>query len=363
MSALSNCALYSKEHISVDEFTQKAFTFLNEFLSASDSLDIMIVENDLIVNKTPLRDAGIHGVNLMKRMKRKGISRVDFLKGITLSELKQFITDISDPEKQIMTYPHIKAGVVDVRMGIPQKEIEFDIESLSSEQVEKVKEIYPEASPFKQFKQLNTMGLEEIIVNFIATFKQGVNILRLISPMRSSSEYIYTHATNVAALSIFQAGSLGVRDDLLHDIGIAALLHDVGKLFISKEVLLRSDTIGEKEREELERHTIYGARYLAKIDALTHLAPIVALEHHLGYDCQGYPKLTMDGEKQHICSQIVAISDFFDIFRNRRPYKREWEIKEILSLMKSKAGSAFNPFYVDNFSRILLTALSDSGTS
>ncbi|MEW6213815.1 MAG: HD domain-containing phosphohydrolase, partial [Nitrospirota bacterium] len=334
----------------------KVLMFLNEFLTGSDSLEIMIVEDELIVNKTPLRDAGPHGINLIKRLKRKGISRVDFLKGTTFSELKQFITDISDPGKQLGRYPHIKFGVVDLRIRIPETDAGFDIDSLSSEQIEKLKEIYHSISPFKK---LNVVGLEEMVLTFIATCRREANILKLISPFRSHSEYIYTHSTNVAILSVFQGESLGIRDDLLHDIGIAALLHDVGKLFISKEVLEKRNNISEEEWSEMQRHTIYGAIYLAEIEGLTRLAPIVALEHHLRYDCQGYPKLNINGKKQHLCSQIVAISDFFDIFRSRRPYKRSWETKEILSLLKSKAGSAFNTFLVDNFSRAILTVLSE----
>lgn len=116
-SAVSNCSLYSKEHASVDALAQKALSELNEFFEGDEDFELMVVEGDLIVNKTPVRDAGFHGVNLMKRMKRKGLSRVDFLKGITLPELKQFITEISVTEGSLTTYPHIRSGVVDVRIG------------------------------------------------------------------------------------------------------------------------------------------------------------------------------------------------------------------------------------------------------
>ncbi len=116
-SALSNCSLYSKEHASVDGLAQKTLSLLNEFFEADDDFEIMVVEGDLIINKTPIRDAGSHGINFIKRMKRKGLSRVDFLKGITLSELKQFIAEISATEGSLRTYPHIRSGVVNVKKG------------------------------------------------------------------------------------------------------------------------------------------------------------------------------------------------------------------------------------------------------
>src|SRR4030043_840338 len=113
MSAISTCTLYSKEHASVDELTQKAFSLLSEMLQQSDSVELMIVGDDLIANKTPLRDVGMQGVNLIKRLKKKGLSRVDFIKGITFSELRLFVANISAVSEDIRTYAHIKTGVVD----------------------------------------------------------------------------------------------------------------------------------------------------------------------------------------------------------------------------------------------------------
>ncbi len=126
-----------------------------------------------------------------------------------------------------------------------------------------------------------------------------MNILRLISPVKSYSEYTYTHATNVAVLSMFQAETLGIRDTLLRDIGISALLHDVGKLFISKDILEKSASLDKEEWEEIKMHPLYGARYLAKLEGIPSLAPIVAYEHHLRFDGKGYPSL-ITGEKKHI---------------------------------------------------------------
>lgn len=359
--AISNCSLYSKEHASIEELSARVLSIFNEL--SEKQLEIMIIENDLIVNKAPFKEAGISGANFVKRLKRKGISRVDFLKGMTLSEIKQFIIDISEANEALKTYSHIKAGVVDVRLsGIKMDEIDFDIGKLGfslTEQVEKVKDIYHNVSPFKR---LRTEGLEEIVINFILTFRREANILSLLSPVKSYDEYTYTHATNVAVLSMFQAEFLGIRDELLHDIGIAALLHDVGKLFISKEVLHKKGTLNEKEFEEITHHTSYGAAYLAKIDGITRLAPVVALEHHKKYNGTGYPKFNVNDKRQHICSQIVALSDFFDAMRSWRPYRRAWEVNEVLALMKTNAGKDFNPFLVENFTRILLMAQSEENT-
>jgi HD-GYP domain-containing protein (c-di-GMP phosphodiesterase class II) len=361
MSAVSNCTLYSKDHASVNELTHKAYSQLGELLRESGSLEIMLVGDDFIVNKVPLREIGVQGMNLIKRLRRKGLSRVDFLEGIALSELMQFVADVSATTQEPKTYDHIRTGVVDVRLGGIRldTDMNLDMEGLSgfaSGQVEMVKDVYHGLTPFKK---LNIAGLEEIVVNFILTFRREVNILKLISPVKSFSEYTYTHATNVAVLSMFQAETLGVRDDLLRDIGISALLHDVGKLFIGRELLEKQEALNEKDWDEIRMHPVYGAKYLAKLDMLPRLASIVAIEHHRRYDGKGYPNYMLNNKKQHLCSQTVAIADFFDALRSRRPYRKALEIKEVLVLMKQDAGGAFNPVLLDNFIRSMHRALSE----
>lgn len=352
MSALSNCSLYSKEHLSVEELTQKAYSILERLFDDVGSIEIMIVEDDLVVNKTPIRDAGLHGLNFIKRLKRKGLSRVDFIKGLSCLELKNFIADIVDIEKQQRSYPHIRTGVVSVRLANHKIDASTHIDSkeiadFTEQQVEKVKDIYRKASPFKQ---LSISGLDEIVVNFILTFKREANILNLLSPVKAYSEYTYTHATNVAILTMLQAEALGIADELLHDIGIAALLHDAGKLFVSKDVLNKDGKLDEEEWVEMKNHTLYGARYISKIGAITPLAAIIAYEHHMKYDGSGYPERRIHNSKrQHICSQMVGIADFFDALRSKRPYKREWQIKDILSLMKKIPAQNLIPFWSITF--------------
>jgi hypothetical protein len=364
MIAVSNCSLYSKRHEAFDKLTEKVFSMLNSIME--EQFEIMIIENELIINNTPLREAGLYGANLIKRLKLKGISRVDFQKGFALSEIRQFIVDLSERGTTLKSYPHIKTGIVDV--NISRSKIhsdsglagDFDPDSssqVSSEDMAKLKEIFHSASPFKT---INVIGLEEVVVNFIANFKREANIFKILSPVKSHSEYTYTHTTNVAILSVFQAQSLGVSDGYLHEIGISALLHDTGKMFISKEILNKKGRLDEREFNEIKKHPVHGARYLAKMDGLARLAPVIAFEHHMKYDGSGYPQFSLYNKKQHIFSQMVAISDFFDALRSRRPYRGSLDTKNIIEMMKKGAGVDFSPFLVKHFTDMLLTSSAGS---
>ncbi len=213
-SAVSNCSLYSGEHASVNEFINKTIDALNILFEDLESVEIMIIEDDIVINKTLIRNPGIQVVNLIRKLKRKGISRVDFLKGVDFMEIKEFIISLLDKDKALKGTPHILTGAVDIRLGGQKLSEDFkigDISKLAVLQAEGVREIFTNIS---HFKKLETYGLEEIVLKFAAAFKRESNILKLLCPVKSTSEYTYVHATNVAILSMFQAETLGVRDDL-----------------------------------------------------------------------------------------------------------------------------------------------------
>jgi HD-GYP domain-containing protein (c-di-GMP phosphodiesterase class II) len=353
MIAISNCALYSKEHEAFDELAKKTLSSLNTLLK--EKLEIMVLDSELVVDNAPLRDAGLHKTNIIKRMKRKGISRVDFLKGIGLSEIKQFIVDMASPGKSIKSYPHIKTGAVDLLNAQEGKETE-NSENDTEDLIENIQSIFHSAS---DSGKMNIARLDEVVVQFISAIKKEANVLKYLSPVKSFSEYTYTHASNVSVLSVFQAETLGLNDDLLYDIGIAAILHDAGKLFVSKEILDKKGRLDEQEFNEIKKHPSFGAAYLAKMDDIPRLAPVVAFEHHQKYNLSGYPVLQDADRTQHICSQIVAISDFFDALRSRRPYRESMEIKDIFVLMQKGSGTDFNPILLDNFIGSIDRTLSD----
>jgi len=357
MSAISNCSLYSKEHASVDGFTQKTLKILENLLKESDKFEMMLIEDDLIINKTSFKEIGFQVDNLKKRIKRKGLSRIEFLPNVTFEEMRQFISEITDTDNKMSVFPHIKTGVLDIQLDEAKTDDDFDSNDISgflSQQTEIVKEIYKDIA---STQQTNIPRLNQVMGNFLSAFRKKVNVLKLLSHAKSREEYSYIHATNVSVLSIFQMKTLGVKESLfLRDIGIAGLLHDIGKLFISGDILGKRGVLEEKEWAVIKLHPLHGARFLSSIGGLAPLVTIVAFEHHLKYDGQGYPHLNVF-KNQHICSQVVSISDCFDALRSTRPYRKGLEIKEILAIMQKDTSRAFNPFLLENFIRRIDKAL------
>ncbi|MCL5024364.1 MAG: HD domain-containing protein [Nitrospirae bacterium] len=312
-----------------------------EELYSDDTLTLTLLGDSLVFNNSPVTDKGTHISSLKRRLKRKGIEKIVLKKGLGIEEFKKFIAGVASTEK-VVSSPHLSVGMVEVRFNSAGT----DVSALINENIAKVKGL---CQGIAKFRRLDIVSLEDAVTGFITTLKKETNVLRVVSPMKSYSEYTYVHATNVSVLAIFQAEALGMKGENLHDVGLAGLLHDVGKLFVSKEVLEKVTKLDLEEWNAIKTHPVFGARYLATLSDVPKLALIAAFEHHMKFDGSGYPETKRRRNHQHIISQIVAIADFFDALRTERPYRRALESPKVVQLMKEATARDFNPLLVDNF--------------
>jgi len=340
MTAISGRALYAGDHPVFVEYAEKALNVL-ENLYVDEILSITMIGDSLIVNDTPFMEKAGYVVNFLKRLKKKRLEKIIIRKGLEIEEFRSFINGMSLRDVPSST-PHISVGTIEIRM----KGTETGVPELMGRSVSRVKDAYTGLS---RFRKLDTVSLEEAVLDFISTLKKEMNVLRVVSPVKSHDEYTYIHATNVSVLALFQAESLGLKGEILHDIGMAGLLHDVGKMFVPVEVLEKQGKLTTEEWMEMRRHPLYSAMYLSKLRDVPALAPIVAFEHHIKFDSTGYPTTKRIWRRQHIVSQMVTIADFFDALRTDRPYRKAMDVRTVAGLMKEGSGKDFNPRLVEVF--------------
>jgi HD-GYP domain-containing protein (c-di-GMP phosphodiesterase class II) len=340
MTAISSCSLYSEKHPVVKEFSSRALDLISG-LYVNDIMNFTVIGNSIIFNEVPFVEKGIHIINFIKRLKRKKIDKIIIKKAPDVDEVTSFIISMASKEK-VPSTAHISVGIIEVRL----KNAGEDAAALLGSGISKVRETFQGIS---RFKQLDIIGLEDAVIDFLAVLKNELNVLRMVSPVKSHNEYTYVHATNVSVLTIFQAETLGFRGENLRDIGLAGLLHDVGKMFVSNAVLDKQGKLDENEWDEMKKHPAYGALYLSKLPETPSLAAIVAFEHHMKFNGTGYPDTRRSGKNQHIVSQMVAIADFFDALRTERPYRKPMEVPVIVRMINEGTGKDFNPVLVENF--------------
>jgi len=154
---------------------------------------------------------------------------------------------------------------------------------------------------------------------------------------------------------------MGVPEERLQEIGLAALLHDIGKEKVPAGILQKPGKIDAEEFARMAEHPALGANILRKIDLGSDLPVIVCFEHHFRYDRFGYPRVSYGGAL-HPVSMMTQIADVYDALRTNRPYRKGMEMDTALSIMEKGRGTEFDPALYDNFLNILFAAQADAGT-
>jgi len=149
-----------------------------------------------------------------------------------------------------------------------------------------------------------------------------------------------------------QARGLGVDGPLLREFGMAALMHDLGKVHTPLEVLNKPDKLTDAEFAIMKRHTVDGAEMLRRTPDIPTLAPVVAFEHHLRLDGSGYPH----GVKRptlNICTMLCSIADVYDAMRSQRRYQQSFPTDRILEVLKRSDGQQFDQHLVRRFVQLI----------
>lgn len=191
------------------------------------------------------------------------------------------------------------------------------------------------------------------------TIELEIARLDVLERLALASEYRdYTtgqHTQRVGDLSARIARELGLPEEEAELIERAACLHDVGKIGIPDEILLKPGKLSESEWFVMKGHVELGTKLLSMGKSpLVKMAELIAFTHHERYDGSGYPR-GLKGEAIPLVGQIVAVADVFDTLVNDRPYKRAWTVEEALSEMERQRGRWFSPKVLNAFFKIVET--------
>ena len=330
----------------------------------------MLVGHDLVVNNNPVPVERLDLANFCRLLRDSGIERLTFSHGMGEDDFQQFVQELAGKhDNPIRRRPGIKIGKVELRVKseavsgneravTDKNERKQPIHEIRDGNLDDIKELYHTA---RRYKRIDIRGVDDIIRAFVQGFTYGINPLGLMASLKSSDEYTFTHVVNVCILTMGQAEALGFEGNHLYQVGVASMLHDVGKLFIPEEIINKPGKLTDEERLVIETHTIKGARYLLRIDNIPKLAVLGAIEHHIRFDGTGYPSLG-SGWKTNIVSQMIAISDVFDALRSRRVYSEPKPQDLIYKILKEEKDKTFNPFLVDNFFKIICEKENDGSS-
>ena len=169
----------------------------------------------------------------------------------------------------------------------------------------------------------------------------------LLSMINVRHRYTYSHSEKVMEYAGLVVERLGLSKNECRELKLAAFLHDLGKIGISREILDKKGPLTEKEWDVIKRHPVIGADIVVEYRALHRLIPCI-LYHHERFDGTGYPE-GLSGEAIPLGARIIAVADSFNAMTTDRPYKKGISFEEAVIELKRCAGSRFDPQIVNIF--------------
>ncbi len=174
-------------------------------------------------------------------------------------------------------------------------------------------------------------------------------VLEILRHFVAKDQYTENHSYRVSVYATRIASVLGLNSELIEDVRAAALLHDIGKLEISRNLLYKAARLTESEYEAIRSHVDRGVNILESVGgSLRRVLPIV-LAHHERYDGTGYKE--MSGSEAPLPARIIAVADVYDSLTSDRPYRKAMSPFEAKTSITSAAGTDFDPVVVDAFQR------------
>ena len=179
--------------------------------------------------------------------------------------------------------------------------------------------------------------------------RERETLLRLARAGEYRDEDTGNHVIRMAKYSRLIAEELGFSTENAEVIEMAAPMHDIGKIGIRDDILLKPGKLTPEEYEIMKTHTIIGHEILKDSPSkFLQMGSIIALNHHEKYDGTGYPH-GKKGEEIPLEARIVAVADVYDALTSERPYKHAWSMEAAMEYMESNRGRHFDPVVLDAF--------------
>jgi response regulator RpfG family c-di-GMP phosphodiesterase len=169
----------------------------------------------------------------------------------------------------------------------------------------------------------------------------------LAETIEKRDPYTGNHTRRVMEYSLAIGGHMGLDNTRMKWLKLSAVLHDIGKIGVRDNVLLKEGRLTDEEFKEMQKHNIYGSEILKHVEHLRDVLPGVR-HHHERFDGKGYPD-GIDGEAIDIQARIISVADAFDAMTTNRPYRKGLSLETAFDELRKHSGTQFDPAVVDAF--------------
>jgi putative nucleotidyltransferase with HDIG domain len=365
-AAIRSAQLYAAGHPLVQRSLDALGETLAQLLANQQNIAIGLIEQEIVVGDIPLPKSAENYGELIRRLHGLGIERIAFERDVAQDAINTLVTTIANPERApgaaragaapvdamaaLQSLPHIRVG----RISLDERV------NTSTADVATIRKLYGEAvniagtlwDTAQQEGIPDPQAAGQLVDNLAQAVAQNRTALVALTALKEYDNYTFTHMVNVSILTMAQARALGMEGTALRELGLAALMHDIGKVRTPKEILNKPDKLTDDEFSIMRLHVVDGAEILRRTPEMPPLAAVVAFEHHLRTDNTGYP-VGVKRSALNVGTMLCSIADVYDAMRSQRAYQESFPTDRILAVLKRNDGSQFDQHLVRRFSQLM----------
>ncbi len=365
--AMATLSLYGDEHPSRHTVLAKTHEVMLQMLSECGTLKLSFIDGDIVIGSRVLTE--LRAWEWSTRLAAVGVQRIeiDATQPPNGEDLQNFLAalrvrlTLGGKMSAAWNCQGIRIGGLIVATGgdaDASDTLASVVESLSltslTEEADAVEFVHDEVSAGRSVPMAE---VEAIVHGLAVTIHREQHLVMPLLELKTFDQYTTTHSCNVAMLSIGLSEELGLDGGKVRAIGTAALLHDIGKVRVPANVLVKPGKLSDVEFAQMRSHPVEGAKILSQRGSGNALAATVAYEHHIWFNgLGGYPSVTYERDA-HYASRIVHVCDIYDALCSKRPYRDAWTQARALDLLRGLQGTELDPEVFPAFERMVRRAV------
>lgn len=355
-------ALYGTDHPVAAQTLGDVHKAIQQILETQHALRFFIHEETFYAGKTVLLEESLRLPSFLADLQARGIGLIELVEGLAPRELHHLVYVLSAPAEELLRHGGLSAyltahDVQHVRIGAGR--------ALSAEEEAALhvdpRDVYRaglrivDGLHFQAARELplDLRKANQVLSSLLDAMREDKSALQGLAVLKHYDEGALHHSVNVSVIALLIGLQSGLDRPQLMTLGLAALLHDIGKVRIPREILTKPGRLTDEELVIVRRHPLFGAHLLRNLTGSSRLAMIAAFEHHANYNLSGYPRITMK-PTPHPMSRIVQVAEFFDAAtHSRRTDRRPMLSSEAVAFVLSRAGEIFDPLVAQVFVRAI----------
>lgn len=364
---LSAARLYGVGHAAREEALEEVVGTASSLLERTGEASFSFLPGRVVFRGRPV--SRLEEWEWAPRFAEAGVRRMELSAGLTRQEVEAFLRELAGrlldegPETgegdeagegdggdapAIARWPHVRFGEIDVEEDGEGEEGSLGKVRLDDE-AEGVGELHERAAREGRIR----MEQAQVVVRSLSVaMRQSRSIVVPFVRLKKDDQYTAAHCLNVSLLSMALAEAMDLPEDEVRAVGMAGLLHDIGKVDVPDEVLAKPGELTEEDWDEIRRHPVHGARILMESGPDHRLPVMVTYEHHRVWNGGGYPELHFDRTPLPE-SRLVQVCDFYDALRTRRRYRKPMMAAAVVDVIERQAGEQLDPRYTRHFVELL----------